>query len=156
MRGRIRGSATVGPVLDVKVCYHYGRYGVEIMIESSFRDRTTSWLRIVSGINKCVTGNVRSDSCCKCWGQKYREPVARARPRPTPTLTLTAVSIFYRERKWIDIEPGAPAKVVLKCQIFMIRLLRHDESVHREDDGAVRFDDLAELLKSGYAGTSHW
>ena len=24
----------------------------------------------------------------------------------------------------------------------MIRLLRHDESVHWEEDGAVRFDDL--------------
>ena len=24
----------------------------------------------------------------------------------------------------------------------MFRLLRHDQSVHREDDGAVRFDDI--------------
>ena len=28
---------TIGQVLDVKVCYQ-GRYGVEIMIESLFRD----------------------------------------------------------------------------------------------------------------------
>ena len=33
------------PVLDVKVCYHQGRYGVEIMIESLFRDRTISRVR---------------------------------------------------------------------------------------------------------------
>ena len=38
----------------------------------------------------------------------------------------------------------------------MIRLLRHGDSVHREDDGAVRFDDLAELLKSRFAATSPW
>ena len=38
----------------------------------------------------------------------------------------------------------------------MIRLLRHDDTVHREDDGAVRFDDLAELFKSRVAGTSQW
>ena len=38
----------------------------------------------------------------------------------------------------------------------MIRLLRHDDSVHREDDGAVRFDDQAELFKSSFAGTSQW
>ena len=37
----------------------------------------------------------------------------------------------------------------------MIRLLRHDDTVHREDDGAVRFDDLAELFKSRFAVTSH-
>ena len=39
---------------------------------------------------------------------------------------------------------------------FMIRSLRHNESVLQEDDGAVRFDDLAELFKLRFAGTSHW
>ena len=40
---------------DVKVGCHQGRYGVEIMIGSLFRDRTVSWVRIVNGINKYVT-----------------------------------------------------------------------------------------------------
>ena len=35
-------------------------------------------------------------------------------------------------------------------------VLRHDDSVHREEDGVVRFDDLAELFKSRFAATSHW
>ena len=39
---------------------------------------------------------------------------------------------------------------------FMIRLLRHDDTVHREDDGAVRLDHLAELFKLRFAGTSCW
>ena len=55
MRGWIRGNTKIGPVLDVEVCYHQGRYGVDIMIESLFRDRTVSWVRIVNGINKYVT-----------------------------------------------------------------------------------------------------
>ena len=38
----------------------------------------------------------------------------------------------------------------------MIRLLRHDDTVHREDDGAVRFDDQAEMFKSRFAGPSQW
>ena len=42
-------------------------------------------------------------------------------------------------------------KVVLK-----IRLLRHDDTVHREDDGAVRFDDLADRFKAKFDGTSQW
>ena len=37
----------------------------------------------------------------------------------------------------------------------MIRLLRHDDTVHREDDGVVRFDDLVEMFQSRFAGTSH-
>ena len=52
VEGWIRGSTKIGPVLDVKVCYHQGRYGVAIMVECSFRDRTVSWVRIVDGINK--------------------------------------------------------------------------------------------------------
>ena len=39
---------------------------------------------------------------------------------------------------------------------FMIRLLRHDDTVHREDDGAVRLDDLAEKFKAKFDGTSPW
>ena len=38
----------------------------------------------------------------------------------------------------------------------MIRLLRHDDTVHREDDGAVRFDDLAALSKAKFASASQW
>ena len=36
VRGWIRGNTKIGPVLDLNVCYHQGRYGVEIMIESLF------------------------------------------------------------------------------------------------------------------------
>ena len=51
----ILGNTKIGTVLDVKVYFHQGRYGIEIMIESLFRDRTVSWVRIVNGINKYVT-----------------------------------------------------------------------------------------------------
>ena len=37
------------------VCYHQGRYGVEVKIESLFVDKICSWVRNVSGINKYVT-----------------------------------------------------------------------------------------------------
>ena len=36
VRGWIRGNTKIGPVLDVKVCYHSGRCGVEFKIESLF------------------------------------------------------------------------------------------------------------------------
>ena len=38
----------------------------------------------------------------------------------------------------------------------MIRFLRHDPSIPREDDGAVRFDDNVEEFKAKFAGTSQW
>ena len=51
----IRENTKIGPILEVMVCYHQGRYGVEIKIESLFRGRTCSWVRVVNGINKSVT-----------------------------------------------------------------------------------------------------
>ena len=45
----------IGSVLDVMVCYHHGRYGVEIKIESLCGDKTCSCVRIVNGINNYVT-----------------------------------------------------------------------------------------------------
>ena len=48
-RGWIRSNAKIGPVLDVKLYLHEGRYCIDIMIES------VSWVRIVNGINKYVT-----------------------------------------------------------------------------------------------------
>ena len=36
--GGFSETRKIGTVLDVKVCLHQGRYGIEILIESLFRD----------------------------------------------------------------------------------------------------------------------
>ena len=117
VRGMIRGNTKIGPIHDVKVCYHHGRYGVDIIIESLFRDRTVSSVRIVIGINKYVTETSEEIPVTSVGNRGTGKPVAKAKPRPKPTLTLTPVSIPYRERKWIDFEAGNSVKVVLKCQV---------------------------------------
>ena len=38
----------------------------------------------------------------------------------------------------------------------MIKLLRHDKNIPREDDGAVRFFDFLEEFKVKYVGTLRW
>ena len=141
---------------DVKVCYHQGRFGVEIMIQSLFRDRTVPWVRIVNGINNYETETSEEIPVASVEIRSTGKLVAKAKLLPKPTLTLSPVSIPCVERKWIDGEPGEFSQGCLEVSNFMIRLLRHDESVHRKEDRAVRFDDLAELLRSRFAGTSHW
>ena len=74
--------------------------------------------------------------------------VAKTEPRPKPTLKLSLVSVPYRERKWIDVDPGKFSHGCFEVSKFMIRLLRHDDAVHREDDGAARFDDLHDRAQS--------
>ena len=80
VRGWIRGNTKIGPVLDVKVCYHQGRYGMDIMIESFFRDRTVSWDRIVNGINKHVTETSLEIPVTSVENRGTGKPVAKAGP----------------------------------------------------------------------------
>ena len=54
-REGVRSNTKIGPVLDAQLYPHEGRYCIDIMIESSFKDRTVSFVRIVNGINKHVT-----------------------------------------------------------------------------------------------------
>ena len=111
-------------------------------------------MRIVNGINKYVTETSEEILISSVENRRTGKPVAKAEPLPKPTLTWTPVSIPFRERKWIDVEPGKISQGCFEVSKFVIRLLRRDDSVHREEDGAVRFDDLAELFKSRFAGTS--
>ena len=143
----IRGNTKIGPVLDVKVCFQQGRYGVDIMIESLFRDRTVSWVRIVNGFNEYETETSEEIFVESVGHGCTGKLVAKAFPRPKPTLTLSPVSIPLRERKWTDIEPGKFGQGCFEVSKFIIRSLRHDESVPRGDDGAVRFDDLTEKFE---------
>ena len=126
-KGWIRKKRRIGPVLDTKVCRHEDRYSVEVLIESLFQDRTASWVRIVSGIDKYVTEAMQNKE------EEHRasmKPIAKTRPRQMPTVTLTSVSILVLEREWIDIETQRPHDH--KCNEVskaITRLLRHDESV---------------------------
>ena len=127
----IRGNTKIGPVLDVKVCCHQGRHSVKIMIDSLFRARTVSRVRIVNGINKYVTETTEEITVASVENGGTGKLVAKAKPRQMPTLTLTPVSIPYRERKWIDVDPGKYSQGCFEVSKIMIRLLRHDDTSSR-------------------------
>ena len=43
VKGWIRGNTKVGPALEVPVCHHQGRYGIEIMINSFLAMELVPW-----------------------------------------------------------------------------------------------------------------
>ena len=144
MRGSNLGNTKIGPVLDVNICFHQGHHGIEVMIESLFRDRTVSWVRMVNGIDKYVTETSETISLESVKHRVTGKLVAKAKPQLKLALTLSPISIPVRERKWMDINPESFREDCFKVSKAMIRLLRHDPSIPREDDGAVRFDDITE------------
>ena len=54
MKGWIQSNVRFGPVSDIKVCNHNGRYSIEVQVQSLFHDQTVSWIRFVNRIDKFV------------------------------------------------------------------------------------------------------
>ena len=107
VKGWIRGNTKIGPVLDVIVCHHQGRYGVEIMIESLFGDNTSSWVRIVDGLNKYVTEMSEETHVESIGETRLQGNLSRKQNHNRHQIQrFSFVSIPYHERKWIDVEQG--------------------------------------------------
>ena len=98
-RGWIRSITEIGPVLDVKLYPHEGRYCVDIMIESLLKDQTVSWVRIVNGINKYVTETSEEIPIENVqWFTSTRGLVAKAKPRPKLVMTLSSNHVRIKEK----------------------------------------------------------
>ena len=78
----------------MKVHFRRGRYFIDIMIESLFRESTVSWVRVVNGINKYVTE--MSEEILVESIERVR--IAKGKPRQKPAVTLSPISIPIREK----------------------------------------------------------
>ena len=155
-KGWILKNTRIGPVLNIKVCYHDDRYSIEVQIPSLFEDNTFSWVRIVNCVDTYVTESMLIK---KEEDIASGNPIAEARPRQKPTGTLTSVSIPVLERQWIDIETQrSHDHKCYEVSKAMTRLLRHDQSVPRGSDGAIHHSDIIDsaggrsstVLRNGY------
>ena len=116
---------------------------------------------IVNGINKYVTemteGNPMRTTSITLETVRGKL-VARARQTQTSMTTTSSptVTLPYHQREWIDVEPGPYDKSCFEVSKKMIRLLRHDPSVLREEDGAVEFRTLAPMFRSEFTSSQYW
>ena len=64
---------------------------------------------------------------------------AKAKPQRREPVDYSPSIIPMNERKWFDIEPGNSSLSAYEISKKVIHLLRHSQTVHREEDGAVHF-----------------
>ena len=142
-------------VLNIKVCYHYDRYSIEVQVPSLFQDHTVSWVRIVNGVDKYVTESMLTTKEEDTASGKL---IAKAKPRQKPTVTLTSVSSPVPERKWIDIETQrSHDQKCYEVSKDITRLLRHDQLVLRGNDGAIHYNDIIEeSRRKKFDDASQW
>ena len=167
-----RGDTKIGPVLEVVTEYHQGKPGVEIRIESLFKDGSHPWIRICNGHNKFVkdlTEKIRIHednedtfaSTEKTVPQDSRivensqiradKPAAKAKPKPisSPSSSSSQMSIpIPGEHTHKDSQSYPVSKRI-------IALLRHGPLL-RDGDGAIEFRRLEMELRSGFPNSENW
>ena len=80
---------------------------------------------------------------------------AKAKPQKRETAELPS-TIPMKERKWIDIEPSEPSLSAYEVSKKVISLLRHNQTVQREEDGAIQFWRIKFHLRNQFSQISCW
>ena len=144
----------------------YGKHGVEIRIWSLSEDNTQSWVRISHGSNKFVIVSNNNDteipadlpeeqasqSIVKVFAARSK---AKAKPQSREPVDLPSI-IPMNERKWIDIEPAESSLSAYEVSKKVVNLLRHCQTIQREDDGAVQFWRIKFYLRYQFPQNQCW
>ena len=148
-KGWIQENTRIGPVLEVTTSFQNYKYGIEIRIWSVGQDNSQSWVRISYGTIKYVIDSNQNNTEIPADPQEDQVPQtsikvvaarskAKAKPQqrePVDTPTI----IPMHERRWIDIEPSEQTLAAYDLSKKVISLLRHNQTVQREEDGAIQF-----------------
>ena len=147
-KGWIQGNTRIGPVLEVTTSYMYGKHGIESRIWSVSQDNSHSWVRISHGANKYVVDSNhkkkeipadQDDEQASHSSVTVMAARSKAKTKPQKREPVDAPSIIpMNERTWIDIEPSEPSLCV-RISKNVISLLRHNQTLQREEDGAIQF-----------------
>ena len=145
---------------------HLGKHGIEIRIWSVNQDNSQSWVRISYGTNKYVVDSnynnteVPADPHEERASQSSVKVIAarskaKAKPQKRETAELQS-TIPMNETKWIDTEPSEPSLSAYEVSKKVISLLRHNQTVQREEDGAIQFWRIKFHLRNQFSPISYW
>ena len=148
-KGWIQGNMRIGPVLEVTTSFQHFKYGIETGIWSVNRDNSHSWVRISYGTVKQVIDSIQDNTEIPADPQEEQilqtstsvvaaRSKAKAKPQPRELVGTTA-TIPTHERRWIDIEPSKQNLASYDLSKKVINLLRHNQTLQREEDGAIEF-----------------
>ena len=165
-KGWIQGNTRIGPVLEITTSCLFGKHGMKIRIWSLSEDNSQSWVRISHGSNKFVIDlnhnntEVPADLPVEQAPQLIVKDFAarskgKAKPQRREPVVLSSI-IPMNERKWIDIEPGDSSLSAYEISKKVINLLRHSQTVQREDDGAVQFWRIKNYLQNQFPQIPYW
>ena len=147
----------------------YGKHGVEIRIWSPSQDNTQSWVRISHGANKFVNDSNNNNNNTESPADLPEEQASQLKVKDFAARSKAKAKRQRREpagyspriipmntRNWIDIEPGKHSLSAYEISKKVIHLLRHSQTVQREEDGAVQFWRIENYLQNQFPQTQYW
>ena len=138
----------IGPVLEVTTSFQHFKYGIEIRIWSVGQDNSQSWVRISYGTIKYVIDYIKDDTENLADPQEEEDVPAstnvvaarsKAKAKPQPRELAGTTTIPIHQRRWNDIEPSKQDLESYNLSKEVVNLLRHNQKLHREEDGAIQF-----------------
>ena len=161
-----RETRKIGPVLEVTTSCLFGKHGIDIRSWSLRKDNSQSWVRISHGSSKFVIDSNNNDTESpadlpeeQASQQKVKDFAARSKAKAKPQrreLVDSPSIIPMNERKWIDIEPGNSSFSAYEISKKVIHLLRHWQTVQREEDRAVQFWRIKNYSQNQFPQTTYW
>ena len=130
------------------------------------QDNSQSWVRISYGTIKYVVDSNQNNTEIPTDPQEDQVPqtsikvvAARSKAKAKPQqreLVDTTTIIPMHERRWIDIEPSEQTLAAYDLSKKVISLLRHNQTVQREEDGAIHFYRIKFHLRNHSSQVQHW
>ena len=165
-KGWIQRNMRIGPLLEVTTSYLYGKHGIEIRMWSLRKDNSQSWVRISYGTVKYVVDSIQDGAEIPADPQEERVPqisikvVAarskiKAKPQPR-VLVGTTATIPIHERRWIDIKSSEQNLASYDLSKKVVNLLRHNQTLQREEDGAIEFYKIKIYLRNHHSQIQNW
>ena len=165
-KGWIQGNMRIGLVLEVTTSSMYGKHGIKIRIWSVGQDNSQSWVRISYGTVKYVIDSNQNNTEIPADPQEDQVPqtsikvvAARSKAKAKPQqreLVDTPTIIPMHERRWIDIEPSEPTLAAYDLSKKVISLFRHNQTLQREEDGAIEFYRINFYLRNHHSQIQNW
>ena len=164
-KGWIQGNTRIGPILEVTTSFQHFKFGVEVRIQSMKEDNSHSWVRISYGTIRYVNNYIKYNTQSLASPQEEEavpagsEVIAarsKAKAKPQPRESSGTTTIPFSERVWIDIVPSKQDLDSHNLSKKVINLLRHNQKLHREQDGAVQFYKIKSLIRDYSLPIQNW
>ena len=88
--------------------------------------------------------------------QEWLQPGRKQKAKPQPRESTGATTISLSERIWIDFQPSKQDLESYNLSKKVVNLLRHNQKLHREEDGAIQFYKIKFHLRDHHPQIQNW